>query len=115
MCASRLNRCAVSCVNRGPCGDVSTTVSGWPRVGLDRVERPEHRVRLQHHPRSAAVRHVVHDPMAIGREVAQVVHLDVEQTALDRPADHAGRERLLEHRRKNRDDVERHGTRIGTG
>ena len=65
-----------SCVNRVPCGDVSTTVSGCPALGLDRVERPKDRLRLQHHPRPAAVRHVVHDAMAIGREVAQVVHLD---------------------------------------
>src|SRR5205085_8866070 len=56
----------------------------------------------------AAVRHVVHDPVTIGREVAQIAHLHVERPAVDRPADDARGQRLLDHRRENCDDVERH-------
>ena len=75
---------------------------------LDRIERAEDRIGLQHHPRSSAVRHVVHDAVAIGREVAQVAHLHVERPTIDRAAENPHGQRLLDHRRKDRDDVERH-------
>jgi hypothetical protein len=46
--------------------------------------------------------------VAIRGEVPQVTDLDVEHTPLDRAADDAGCQRLLEHRRKNCHDIERH-------
>src|SRR5207248_981179 len=58
--------------------------------------------------RTAAVRHIVHDTVTIGREFAQVTHLHVEEAARDRAADDPRRERLLDHRREDRDNVERH-------
>ena len=73
---------------------------------LDRVERAEDRIRLQHHPRAAAVRHIVDHAMPIGREVAEVVHLHVERAARNRPPEDARRERLPNHRRENGDDIE---------
>ena len=41
----------------------------------------EQRLRLQHHARPAAERHVVDDAMPVRREIAQVVHADVQQPA----------------------------------
>ena len=36
------------------------------------------RLRLQHHARPAAKRHIVHDPVPVGREIAQIVHADIQ-------------------------------------
>ena len=79
-----------------------------PRSASIASSARKHRLRLQHHPRPAAVRHIVHHPVPVGREVPQVADLHVQRAALDRPAEHARRQRLLDHRRKNRDDVEGH-------
>ncbi len=56
----------------------------------NRRERREERLGLHHHARPAAERHIVHDVMLVGREVAQVVDDDVQQPAVPAP----GRPRL---------------------
>ncbi len=81
----------------------------------DVLDRPGQRLRLHHHPRSAAIRHVVHAAVPIGRVVAQVVNLDVQQAPLDAAADHPFREPGLDHPRKDRDDVELHSRRSAVG
>jgi hypothetical protein len=55
---------------------------------------------------------IVHDPMAVGREVAQVADLHVQEPALDRTSDDSSRQRLLDHRRKDRDDVYSHHAKV---
>ena len=80
----------------------------------NRVQRPEDRIGLQDHPRPAPIRHIVHDAMPVGRVVAQVADLDVQRAPLDRAPDDAGRQRLLDHRRKDRDDVYSHHATTGS-
>jgi len=46
--------------------------------------------------------------VAIGREVPQIANPHVQRAALDRAAHDPGRQRLLDHRRKDRNDVESH-------
>ena len=101
MCPSPLNRSASPCAKRSPSGVVSTIASGVPRSRRDVLDRREKRLRLQHHPGPAAKRHVVDDAVPVGREVAQVVHADVEHPAPDRPPDDPFRERRLHHRRED--------------
>ena len=72
-------------VNAARRGDVRTTASGAPRRP-DRLDRAKQRLRLHHHPRTAAKRHIVHDPVPVGREVAEVVDRHVQHAPLDRRA-----------------------------
>src|SRR5262249_37567245 len=62
----------------------------------------------QYHSRTAAVRHVVHHAMTIRREGAQIVHDRLDHASLDRASDDTGSQRVFDHRRKDRDDVEPH-------
>ena len=83
------------------------------RAGLtpprpDVLHRARQRLRLHHHPRPAAVRHVVHAPVPIGRVVSQVVDLNIQNSPLDSAADHPFGEAGLDHPRKDRHDVEFH-------
>ena len=75
MCPSALNRAATACVEPLAVGrrqdHRARRARARPRIASDRREQ---RLRLQHHPRPAAERHVVHDPVPVGREVPQVVH-----------------------------------------
>ena len=77
-----------------------------PRANL--VHRAKQRLRLEYHPRPAAERHVIDHPVPVRRVVAQVVHLQVHETAADRPPHDAFRERRADHPRKDRDDVDFH-------
>ena len=81
----------------------------------DGVHRGEQRLGFHHHPRTAAERHIVHDMVTIGREVAQVVNRDVQQPALPRPSDHAFLETRVDHPREDRDDVELHKSSSPSG
>jgi hypothetical protein len=72
------------------------------------LDGAQQRLRLHHHARSAAIRHIVYAAMPVGREVAQVVNLHVQQPAFNAATDHAFREAGFDHPRKNRDDVEFH-------
>src|SRR3954468_1631676 len=72
------------------------------------VDRRKQRFGLQHHPRPAAKRHVVDDPVPIGREIPQVVHAQIDQPSRDRPSDDALGQRRLHHLRKDGDDVDLH-------
>ena len=52
---------------------------------LQRIDGLEERLRLHHHPRSAAIRHVVDAAVAVGRVLAQVVDGDLDQAGRARP------------------------------
>src|SRR5688572_4929950 len=79
---------------------------GRPALRTDVLDRARQRLRLHDHPRPAAVRHVVHAAVPIGRVIAQIVHGQVDQPAHDSAADHALCQSREHHPRKNRDDVE---------
>src|SRR4029079_13502061 len=75
---------------------------------LDGLDSPEERFRLKHHPRTAAIRNIVDHPMAVCSELAQISGRNLARSAFDRTADDARPQRVLDHRRKNRDDVDAH-------
>src|SRR5262249_6643567 len=77
-------------------------------LGVDRFHRPEDRLRLHHHARTAAKRHVVHRAMPVGCVVAQIARLHLDQAILSRAPDDAIGERGLDHAREDRDDVDDH-------
>src|SRR5262245_61965560 len=80
------------------------------RLSLERrFHGAKQRLGFHHHPRPAAVRHVVHRPMSIVGVVAQVAHANLDHTAFTSPAYHAFSQRRVDHRRKYRDDVDSHG------
>ena len=105
---SALRRSASACVKRRPSGRRQYHRAGVAARGTNRLHRPKERLRLQHHARPAAKRHVVHDAMPIGRVVPKVVHRDVEHSALDRAPDHPLAQRRLHHRGEDGDDVDFH-------
>ena len=72
------------------------------------LDRPRQRLGLQHHPRAAAVGHIVHAAVTIDRMVAQIVHRDINQPPGDAAADDALRQACDHHPREDRDDVELH-------
>ena len=78
-----------------------------PDVG----QRAEERLRLQHHPRPAAERRVVHDAVPVRREVAQVVDREVDDAALVRPGHDALAREAPNHLGEDRDDVDAHDDR----
>jgi len=107
MCGSRLNRCAAACVNRTPWGEVKITAAARPRS----MSMASSAAKIGAGFRTILVpriRDIVDDPMTIGRKFAQVADLHIHGPALDRPAEDAFSQRLFEHRRKNRDDIELH-------
>src|SRR5205807_3709055 len=70
------------------------------------LHRLDHRLRLHDHPRSAPERHVVHLAVAVMRMLAEVVCLELDNSALDGATDHALLEDRAEHGREDGDDVE---------
>ena len=82
-----------------------------PRLAARRADvlgRAKKRLGLHHHARPAAIRHIVDDPVPVGREVPEVVHLQVDDPGLDSPRHDPFGQRLVEHPREDRDDVELH-------
>ncbi len=77
-CPTPASRRASACVNARPAGDVSSTSLTGPRVLAYPLDRGKQRLRLHHHPRPAAERHVVDHFVPIVREVPQVMHNDVQ-------------------------------------
>jgi hypothetical protein len=67
----------------------------------DTLDSAEQRLGLQHHPRAAPERHVVHDPVPVGRTLAKVVDFEVQHPAIDCAADNSFREWQLDHPRKD--------------
>ena len=92
----------------GPAATSARPPPASPRVARDVLHRAEQRLGLHHHPRPAAERHVVDDPVPVGREVAQVVHRDVDDSPRSmRPRRRRPRASAASHHRgKDRDDVE---------
>ena len=109
--SSRLSSSATAWVNGRPCGVISTTADAAPALGRDRLDAREQRLGLHHHPRPAAVRHVVDRPVPIVGVVAQVAHPHIDHPPLARPPHHAGRQRRLDQFGKDRDDVGNHRRR----
>src|SRR5579859_6593350 len=72
------------------------------------LDRLEHRLGLHHHAGPATERDVVHLAVAVVREVAEVVRLELDEPALDRAPDHALPEDRSEHVGEDGDDVESH-------
>ena len=79
-----------------------------PALLPDPIDGGEQRLRLQHHPRSTAKRHIVHHAMPVGGEIPQVVDAHVDQPATDRPSDHSLRQWPFHHSRKDGDDIDLH-------
>jgi len=78
----------------------------------ERLDRREHRLGLEDHPRPAAVGLVVHLAVLVDRVVTQVVHAHVQQTGLDRPPEQALAKWALEDPGEDRDDVDPHHRRL---
>src|SRR5690242_18383431 len=74
--------------------------------GVDALERCTDDVDPDHHPRSAAVRGVVHLPVATGGVVAQVEHAQAKRARVDRVCDRARPAHPVEMAREERDDIE---------
>ena len=66
-------------------------------------------LRLQHHALAAAKWPVVYGAMPVMGELAQIMHADAQQAALDRALDHAMLEDAGKETGKDGDDVEAHG------
>jgi hypothetical protein len=79
-----------------------------PDICSNRVNGLEQRLRLQNHPRAAAIRHIVYRAMPIFSELPQVPRPDGKHVALNRSRENPFSQRGLYHPRKNRDDVEPH-------
>ena len=77
----------------------------------ERLERGGDRLRAHDHPRSPAVRRIVDAPMPPDPPLAEVVRPDLDEAALLDPARDALGEGPLDHRRKERDDVDLEGHR----
>src|SRR6266513_4962009 len=75
------------------------------RVRPNRLERPKQRFGLEHHPGSAAIRHVVYDAVPIRRKDTKIVHLYRQRAALDGAPENTSSKRLVDHRREDCDDV----------
>src|SRR5262249_11212209 len=82
-----------------------------PAPRIDRVERPEDRLGLHHHPGPTAVRHIVDAAMPVGGEITQVVNRHLEQPPVDCPSHNTSCQSCFDHRRKNGGDVESHAFR----
>ncbi len=76
------------------------------RATEDRLHRPEDRLRLEDHPRTAAIGLIVDRTMPVGREVAQVGEVDLHELRPARPGDDRLPQEALEHRGEDRDDVD---------
>jgi hypothetical protein len=72
------------------------------------LNRSKERLWLQDHPGPAAKRHVVDNPVPVGRVIAQVVHAHIEASPCDRPPDDSFRERPLDHPGEDCHDVDLH-------
>src|SRR5579859_5133615 len=77
-------------------------------VEHDALDSLEHRLRLHHHAGTAPERDVVYLAVAVVREVAEVVRLQLDDPALDGAPDNALPEDRPEHVGKDGDDVESH-------
>ncbi len=87
-----------------------------PRLAARRADvlgRAKKRLGLHHHARPTAIRHIVDDPMPVGREVPEVVDLQVDDPGLDSSRHDSLGQRLVEHPREDRDDVELHRSVAG--
>jgi len=85
------------------------------RPNRPRIRRPRRaqcvaqRVDQHHHARAAAERSLVHAPISIGRIIARIPAMHVEQTTILRPPDHADPGRRVDELREQRDDIHPHG------
>src|SRR5215210_2383262 len=77
-------------------------------IVAERLDRREHRLGLHDHAGSAPERFVVHGPVPIGREVADVVQVDLEDALGDRPAEQALPQGALKDAGKDREHVDPH-------
>ena len=70
--------------------------------GFDRLESLVNRFSLDHHPRTAAIRPVIHGTVAVvGGPIPEVMNADLQDFPLARAPQEAFRHRPLEHRREN--------------
>ncbi len=83
-----------------------------PRVGrhLQRFDRRDERLRLEHHPGAPAERPVVDDVVSIARPRPQVVNADLDDARLGRSPHDAVVERPRKEIGKDRYDVESHSS-----
>src|ERR1700722_2778703 len=74
----------------------------------DRLDRLKNRAGLHQHAFAAAKRPIVHSPMPVARQIAQVVHADFNQSRRPGLAYYALLEGGPEKIRENRQDVKNH-------
>ena len=86
-----------------------------PTIRAERLDGREDGLRLHHHPRTPTEGFVVHLTMRIGRGVADVVDVDLEDAGTDRSPEEAFAERALEDGGEDREDVDAHRWRLARG
>src|SRR5215471_13136449 len=79
------------------------------RALANRLDRIKNRFRLEDHSFAAAERPVVHRSMAIGSEIPQIVHLDLNQSTFFAAANDTEIKRPSEELRKDRYDIKPEG------
>ena len=77
-------------------------------VPKERLHSLKKRLRFQHHAFAAAERPVVHGAVAIFGKVAQVLHVNFDDSRFARAADNPVIERTVEELGENRNQIEAH-------
>src|SRR5262249_17331052 len=85
------------------------------RFSDQRFHRIEQRLRLQHHAFAAAKRAVIHGPVPVVREFAQILDANLHQSSFARAPHDAEIQRPREELRKNCDDVKTHRISLSAG
>jgi hypothetical protein len=110
--ATKANRAITAWFCRGLSVPFTENVLGEPRpysITRKRFDGLEQRLGFQQHAFAAAERAVIDGAMAVVREGAQVVHVNVHETRLARPPHDSVIQRACKKFRENRDDLELHG------